>query len=122
MWRRVLLFATLAAVACGEPLTTVREVLASNQMLARREQPPLHLRGVVTLWAEWFDWFFLQDETGGILVMPLDQSLHLRTGQLVEVEGIGSAGQTAPFIHEAKINVVGEGPLPEPLRAGPVAM
>lgn len=122
MFRCVLLFAALTVAAFGEPVTTVRQILSADQSLPRRDQPPIHLRGVVTLWSEWFDWFFMQDATGGILIMPLDKSLRLRPGQLVEVEGISSAGLTAPFIHEAKVNVVGQAPLPNPLRAGPMAM
>src|SRR3954469_23582834 len=122
MFRRAFLFAALTIAAFGEPLTTVRQGLYANQALARRGHPPIHLRGIVTLWSEWFDWFFMQDDTGGILVMPLDKSLRLRPGQLVEVEGISSAGLGAAFIHEAKVSVVGEAPLPKAIRAGPVAM
>jgi len=111
----------LGVQAAEKPLTTaaaVRELPAQEASAGK----PVKLRGVVTYVAPNNILFFVQDETGGVCVRgqrekPFKQDFKL--GALVELEGVTSSGRTVPLVTSRKrdlirVNVVGEGDLPEP--------
>lgn len=92
-------------------LTTAREV---HQLT--REQAQLkyaaRLRGVVTsVDSRHPPAFTLQDATRGVYIRGADP---VRVGEFVEVEGTTDPGDFAPMLIQSRIQVLGEGRLPEP--------
>ncbi len=75
---------------------------------------PVKLRGVVTYCHAADGDLFIQDSTAGIWVDPQKFNLNLRSGQWVEVEGIAGIGDFSPEIDKAKVQILGEAPLPAP--------
>lgn len=80
---------------------------------------PVKLRGVITV----FDqpspaakFRFIQDDTAGIYLFlgELTNSLPLRTGQLVEIEGSSGKGEFAPIVVMRDFKILGEGEFPKP--------
>lgn len=68
-------------------LTTVREVISLDMGLARREPHPARIRGVVTMVARgWPNWIYVQDSTGGGLVVYRSVTGELVEGAEVEAE------------------------------------
>jgi signal transduction histidine kinase/CheY-like chemotaxis protein len=61
---------------------------------------------------------FIQDSTGGIFLVsdPARQVIRPAARQLIEITGQTGAGAFAPNIVNATFRVIGEAPLPEPLR------
>ena len=78
---------------------------------------PVHLRCVVTYQgADPID-FFVQDSQWGIYVRYVrnaDRHQSLRSGQLIELEGITKPGEFAVMIQADKTTVLGEGEMPPP--------
>jgi len=75
---------------------------------------PVRVRGVVTYYnAEWCV-LFVQDATAGIYVQCRSHRFPVDTGQLVEVEGVTSAGQYAPMIERPRLRLLGRSPMPRP--------
>jgi PAS domain S-box-containing protein len=73
---------------------------------------PVRLRGVVTYFdSETLD-LFVQDSSAGIWVDLGTAKISLRSGQLVEIEGVSSPGDFAPQVSKPKVRVLGEAPLP----------
>ena len=101
-----------------EPLTTVGQIRRLSNVEVQRN-PRAHLQGVVTYSDPSVRDTFIQDSTGGIFVFAPDGGkLELRAGQLVRLDGFVSVGGFAPVIVEPKVEVLGEAPLPQPLRIG----
>jgi PAS domain S-box-containing protein len=78
---------------------------------------PVRLRGVVTLCSLQHGRIYVQDDTSGAyLFVRKNASLpDMKTGDLVEVEGVSDPGGFAPIVLPTKVTVIGTGPLPEPL-------
>jgi PAS domain S-box-containing protein len=97
---------------------------ASNEVLqsanqVRRLSPEqagqhlkVHLKGVVTFDDELLFSRFVQDETAGIYLYQLTNQPPLRSGQLVEIEGLTDAGEYAPIVVPTNVTILGEGSLP----------
>lgn len=74
---------------------------------------PVRVRGVITMDAPAPD-FFVQDATAGIYVEGSTSPRFSHSlGQLVKVEGITGPGKFAPVIRELKVQVLGDGVLPQ---------
>lgn len=101
----------------GQLLTTVAEIRALPAADAAKHHP-VKLRGVVTFYDDGLFSRFLQDETGGIYLQATN-SLALKAGQMVEVEGVTSPGEFAPVVVTASARVVGEGQIPAAKPASP---
>ncbi len=95
-------------------LTRVAEVKHLKREEAMRGYP-VRVRGVVT----WSDRsaVVLQDTTSGIFVdqVDLDDSYHLRLGELWEVEGV-TVAQFSPMILAKRVTQLGRGVMPEPVQ------
>jgi PAS domain S-box-containing protein len=75
---------------------------------------PVRVRGVVTYYsAEWCV-LFVQDATAGIYVQCRSHPFPVAAGQLVEVEGVTSAGEYAPMIERPRLQLLGRAPMPRP--------
>jgi PAS domain S-box-containing protein len=116
----------VAAVECPAqtPLRTAREVRELGNAAARQSRPPAQLRGTVTFCYHRaprpFQFLYLQDDTGAVLVYLYDLKTVLEPGTIVDVSGTVNGGMFAPAVDGATARIVGTGPVPEPLRA-PVA-
>jgi PAS domain S-box-containing protein len=97
--------------AGGPVLTRIEDVLKLSAGEARRRHP-VHLRAVVTYGEPGESLFFIQDETGGILVDGAGRRLAMRPGQLVELQGVTDAGAGPPIVVEPEVRVVGDAPMP----------
>jgi CheY-like chemotaxis protein/signal transduction histidine kinase len=73
---------------------------------------PVHLRAVVTTPSGWKNSVFIQDATGGVSVDLRDASTQVRSGDLVEIEGVSQPGAFAPSIDASSVKAVGTAPLP----------
>jgi PAS domain S-box-containing protein len=81
-----------------------------------RQGYPVRIRAVVT-YCHFADGdLFIQDSTAGVWVDPKTFNVHLRFGQLVEVEGTAGVGDFSPEIDQARVRILGEAPLPAPRR------
>jgi signal transduction histidine kinase/DNA-binding NarL/FixJ family response regulator len=97
-------------------LTKVKQV----RKLSREEADlgyPVRLRGVVTFYNARSNTCFIQDDTAGVWVNPRQLS-SLRTGQLVEIEGVTViSGGFAPYVNKPKALVLGKASMPAPTQA-----
>ncbi len=92
-------------------LTTADEV----HHLKREEAQlgyPVKVRGVVTSTSLYYG-FTLRDPTSGVFVLGADS---VRVGDFVEVEGVTDPGAFAPMIRLTRMQHLGVGRLPEPIR------
>ena len=96
-------------------LTTIRQVHRLSADEARRAYP-VHVRGVVTYFGRAGWNLVVQDASDGIYVSAPAQPQQLHAGQLIEVEGFSGPGDFAPVIARPTFRVLGEQPMPEPLR------
>jgi diguanylate cyclase (GGDEF)-like protein/PAS domain S-box-containing protein len=103
----------------SSPLTTVKQVRSLSREEADRSLR-VQVRGVVTLYDPSWDLLFIQDSTAGVYVLPPRTQLSLRTGQLVEVQGVSGSGKFSPIVLHARIKMLGEGALPQ-ARGGTLA-
>lgn len=96
-------------------LTTIRDVreLAADKA---RLGYPIHLRAVVTYANKPERDLFVQDSTAGIFVNFGEKLVDFHSGQYVEIEGISGPGDFATEIVNPKLQIIGEAPLPEPVR------
>ena len=77
---------------------------------ATEARPQVCVRGVVTYFRPAKHRAFLQDESGGIYVVPeAIAQLNLTPGQRVEVEGHAGPGSYAPVIHPEQVRILGPG-------------
>jgi len=93
-------------------LTTVEQVqrLSPDEL---KQGWPVKLRGVITSVLQG-DAAVLQDTTRGIFV-DIGKPIALQPGDYCEVEGIAISGEFSPYIHANHFNIIGEGPLPNPV-------
>ena len=98
-----------------KPLKTIREVRELPSEKARLRYP-VHLRAVVTYANRPQGDLFLQDSTAGIFVNAGQSTFDFHSGQYVEINGLSSPGDFASEIENPKIRVLGEAPLPVPLK------
>ena len=95
------------------PLLTRAEQVRQLSAGQAERAYPVRLRGVVTYFDSESPDLFVQDSTAGIWVDLGDSAkLSLRAGQLVEVEGVTSAGDFAPQIAKPTVRILGEASLP----------
>jgi signal transduction histidine kinase len=80
---------------------------------------PVLVRGVVTAPSGWKTSFFFQDSTAGISVDREDNGPPMRSGQLVEINGVTGPGLFAPIIIARKVRVLGTATLPAARRLVP---
>ena len=95
-------------------LTTIKQILELTREQARQHYP-VRVTAVVTLFEGPGLQLFIQDGDDAIYVDRPEPDLRLRRGQLVEVSGVTVEGGVLTMIAPAKIEVVGEGVLPEPV-------
>jgi signal transduction histidine kinase len=74
---------------------------------------PAKVRGVITSIDDSNPGFTLQDSTGGLYMQGV---YPVRVGDFVEVEGVTDPGLFAPMLNPSRVNRLGEGRLPEPIR------
>jgi signal transduction histidine kinase len=97
-------------------LTTARQVHQLSGEQAELHYP-VRVRGVITFVAEPLEQLFIQDETGGVFVeIQGDYGFAMRTGQVVEIDGVSTVGGFAPDIKPTRVRLAGEAPLPVPRR------
>jgi hypothetical protein len=113
-----------AAQPPGRVLTTAAEVRGMTIAEAERHYP-VKLRGVVTFYDDSLFSRFIQDETAGIYLDGITNTLSLQPGQVVEVEGVTGPGEFAPVVVSTSVKVVETGKIPaakpvslEQLRSG----
>jgi len=95
-------------------LTTVERVreLSTAQAILRY---PVQVRGVVTFYdSRGFSW--IQDSTAGIFLDVGGQPDGLQVGQEIQVNGITGPGEFAPIIIQPRIQLLGNGHMPKPLK------
>jgi PAS domain S-box-containing protein len=93
-------------------LTSVQQLRVLPREEARQGYP-VHVRAVVTYFDLQWHTLFIEDTNSGCFVFASDQARVLRPGQLVEIEGRSGAG-FVPVIHESKLTILGDSPLPNP--------
>ena len=94
-------------------LTTLRQVRGLPPNEAMRKYP-VHVRAVITYFNRAGYVFFVEDDTDGIYVNPHELPIpDVRSGDLVEIQGISQAGNFAPIIGLPHIRVLARNrPLP----------
>jgi diguanylate cyclase (GGDEF)-like protein len=97
--------------ALPAPLLTVRQVKTLSPAEAARHIP-VKLRGVVTAFSGWRDYFFLQDATGGIAINREEHAL-LHAGDEVEVTGVTDPGLFSTSAISKQVRMIGRGTMPE---------
>jgi diguanylate cyclase (GGDEF)-like protein len=114
-----LLLPALAAAAGSEHsarqypeplLTTVAQVHALTPEQAARHIP-VKLRGVVTAFSGWRDYYFFQDATGGIAINREEHG-PVHAGDEVELTGVSDPGLFATSVISLQVRVVGPGTMP----------
>jgi signal transduction histidine kinase len=112
-----------AAAASQAPLTRVADVRALPRSETAKARP-VRLRGVVTYRGG--DAFAMQDETAGIYVNvgvsrlwkiwkgDAAEFARVRSGMVVEIEGVTARGGFSPPMLPSTLRIVGEQPLPPP--------
>jgi PAS domain S-box-containing protein len=98
--------------AWSQELRTAREVRDLTVEQAGKAVP-VRLRGVVTFFDDQLFSRFIQDATAGIYLKESTNTPLLQPGQMVEVEGVTSAGEFAPVVVPLKVTILGDQPLPE---------
>jgi signal transduction histidine kinase len=121
-----LIFALFIAahLAAAEPvLDTVAKVRALSPEEAARELP-VRIEGTVVYFNPQGLIIFVRDQTACTYVAPstrlteLYDSLDLPAGSRVRIEGVSEPGDFFPIVKQSRIEVLGQGPLPEPRRIG----
>src|SRR5271157_1187081 len=99
-------------VAPTHVIRTAAEVRSLTSAQASQHYP-VQLRGVVTFFDEALFCNFVQDDTAGIYLQQTNLP-PLRPGQLVEIEGVTSAGEFAPVVTPQRVTALGTGVFPPP--------
>ena len=85
----------------------------------------MHLRAVVTYYDPFIDLrrpsFFVHDATGGGVALSRVPAIPLKTGQVVEVEGVSDAGDYAPIVDADVARVVAESAVASAPKPAPFA-
>lgn len=103
----------LVSLACAqtappEPLRTAAEIRRLTPQQAGAKLP-VRLKGVVTYWEMYSR--FVQDETAGIYLLEHTNFASIKPGQIVEIEGVTSAGEYAPIVVPTAVKLIGDGNL-----------
>ncbi len=110
----------------ADPYTISRSPIASLMQFTPRREPGrlMHVQGVVTLAVPGV-LAFVQDHSGGVVVLLDHQQATVEPGDLVDAIGFPSAGQYAPGLQNGSLRKTGRGTLPEPFdlsaTAGPLS-
>jgi PAS domain S-box-containing protein len=109
---RVIEAAASAGVLPQQPIASLLQFdpLASGGQRFR-------LEGTVTLKLQ-NGWFYLQDESGATLVKA-EQESQLKSGDRVRAVGFPAPSQISPILEDVLYEVLGHGPLPEPIKVAP---
>ena len=110
--------ASLAQVSKAPVIRTIADVRRLSPTEARNGYP-VQVRAIVTSPSPAAPTnAFIQDSTGGIFLVsdPARQVIRPAARQLIEITGQTGSGAFAPNIVNATFRVIGEAPLPEPLR------
>jgi diguanylate cyclase (GGDEF)-like protein len=99
-----------AGVSLAIPLISVRQVKGLTPAEAARHLP-VRLRGVVTAFSGWRDYFFLQDATGGLAINREEHGL-LQPGDEVELTGVSDPGLFSTSVISKHVQVLGRGVMP----------
>jgi len=101
-------------------LTSVQAVKALSRPEAARGYP-VSVKGVVTAPINpRHNGYFIQEGSTGICIFASRASAaSLRAGQRVRVVGKSEKGGFAPVIRQSSVQVLGEGPLPQPVKIDP---
>jgi hypothetical protein len=94
-------------------LTTAAQVRSLSAAEADL-QHPVKLHGVVTFYDKGLFSHFIQDDTAGIYLLDYSNAPDLLPGQVVDVEGVTSAGEFAPVIAPSSVTVIAQSQLPAP--------
>jgi len=105
------LFTPVRAADTGGPILTTAAAVRALSAAEAEKHYAVKLRGVVTFYDDSLFSRFVQDETAGIY-LQVTNSLALQPGKLVEVEGVTDAGEFAPVVLPASVNVVGDAAVP----------
>jgi diguanylate cyclase (GGDEF)-like protein len=76
---------------------------------------PVHLRAVCVVCFPGWHGFFVNDGSTGVYVETKDQTLltdRIHTGSMLEIEGVTGPGEYSPIVDQARLRVLGEGPVP----------
>lgn len=108
--------AKAADVERAPVLTNVLQVVSLDPELARPGKVEARLKGVLTYFVgRRMPWYFLQDETGGVLVTTdSEMPFPIASGQLVELEGTLAAGVWLPYVQQRQVRLLGTAPMPAP--------
>jgi signal transduction histidine kinase/CheY-like chemotaxis protein len=107
-----------ASSLTGAPTRLLDSVEAVHSLspLEARRRHPVRLHAVVTYYDKPWSNLFVQDATGGVYVHAAGHDVPaLRSGDLVEIDGVSGPGGFAPIVVEPRIRVVGRAALPPPL-------
>jgi PAS domain S-box-containing protein len=121
-WRHLLLLLLFFRVnsnpAAAQQLPTLTTIRGVRDLATEKARLgyPIHLRAVVTYVNKRERDLFVQDSTAGIFVDLVDQAIDLHSGQKVEIDGVSGPGDFATEIDDPKIQIIGEAPLPDPLK------
>ncbi len=109
----------LRTMAADTPLEEMRTAEQIRRLSTQQADLgyPVRLRGVITFFDDKIptkSFRFIQDETAGIYfyVDGMTNVPRLRTGQLVEIDGVTGAGSFAPVVQARHIEILGETNLP----------
>jgi len=124
MFRLVFCCTLLWLQAClwaGETLDSIAKVRQLSIDEAQRGLP-VRVEGTVTFFNPQMSALFVDEGNAGIYVysadgpLPADSPLHsVKVGSKVRVEGTTNPGRFMPMIVQSRIEILGEGPLPEAL-------
>jgi diguanylate cyclase (GGDEF)-like protein len=98
----------------ARPLSSVTQVHALAPQEAARHLP-VRLRGVVTAFSGWRDYFFFQDSTGGLAINREEHTL-VHVGDEVELTGVSDPGLFSTSVISKEVRVLGPGRMPSTRR------
>jgi len=98
----------------GLPVLTTSAAVRGLIAAESRRGYPVHIKSaVVLIYDTAWGMLFVHDATGIVYVnMKGQPELSIRSGHLVEVEGVSGPGDYAPIIDRPVVRVIGEAPLP----------
>lgn len=102
------------AQADGQTLLTNAVQVLKLETDEANKGVPVELNGIVTYSDQGMPALFVHDGTAGIFINPASKLREFSPGELLEIKGYSGAGEYAPVITNARINVIGDSPLPEP--------
>ncbi len=104
-------FSWAAEAPATRPLTSVQQIRGLTPEQAKLGLP-IHVHGIATTLSGWKNSFFVKDDTGSISVNRDEPDSKIRSGDLVEIEGVTDPGLFAPTIVAKHVTVIGSAPLP----------